>query len=124
MTKFQHDCDHCVSLGDHEAEGHHVELYYCAKEHTPALSSLIARYGNEPGDYASSHPPEAFADGVQSSEWAAEVIKRAREAGVYIQPTPEKRMLPCRGCGERFLFTTKEEHYCCLACARNALGDN
>lgn len=88
--KFIHDCDRCIFLGPFEnRSGNHIDLHYCPDPRRPSLSSLIGRYGDECSHYASSMPPEAFADGYKAKEWEKEVVKRAIEAGVYIQPKKE-----------------------------------
>lgn len=116
--RFIHDCDHCTFLGHFEKDGMPVDLYYHAKDY-PSLADLLARYGDEPWEYASSHPPEGFADGVMPRPWEVETVRRAKEAGIYVQPQPAKKMILCK-CGEREIFTAKDEYYCSLRCS---LGD-
>lgn len=120
FPQFTHDCDKCVFLGEYTKAGESsVDLYYCPDIHRPSLASFISRYGNRGSQYTSSHPPEAFADGCMPSAWEKELIKRAKEAGVYIQPLPAKIMQDCQGCGKHRLFSSKK-FYCSAACSMKA----
>lgn len=69
--RFQHDCGHCVPLGEHGE----ADLYYCAQ----GDPTVIARYSSEGGDYSSgmSIPlPDLL-----------EAKARAIKAGLYAEAT-------------------------------------
>lgn len=91
--QYEHDCNACKFLGTYtfQEEGYTymgtTDLYYCANKEHPSLSSLLARYSDEASEYTSSHPPEAFAKGYEAPEWVRILISRAREAGVYLEPS-------------------------------------
>jgi hypothetical protein len=46
--RYQHDCDKCVPLGEHET----ADLYYC--EQGGLSPTVIARYSSVPPDYQSN----------------------------------------------------------------------
>lgn len=51
--RFKHDCKACIFLGTYA--GH--DLYYCKGSESSSMGgSLIARYGNDGSNYASSSP--------------------------------------------------------------------
>lgn len=91
-AKFTHDCKCCIYCGSTNHDGEHIDLYYCkvGRDDFPALASLIARWGDEGWEYASSHPPEAFAEGFVPEAWEKLVVSRARELGVYLEPKKRK----------------------------------
>jgi hypothetical protein len=71
--KFQHDCDCCTFYGhlyDHD-------VYQCGK-------SLIARHGNEGGEYA-SWPKAVFIDVLARESWAEDKASRAIAAALSCQ---------------------------------------
>lgn len=46
MTRYQHDCDGCVFVGEHKE----FDVYLCGSE----VRSVIFRYGNKCSEYKSS----------------------------------------------------------------------
>lgn len=66
--RYPHDCQFCIFLG---CKGK-IDVYWCKSNLIPSLDSVIGRYGAEPYQYTSSHPPEAFAN-------PAEFLERAKE---------------------------------------------
>lgn len=48
--RYQHDCEQCTLLGHYKE----FDLYICRNKHKPTDSTLLARYGNEPREYAST----------------------------------------------------------------------
>lgn len=58
-TKWRHDCDRCIYIG----AAHDREVYYCPGS---LLGSWLARYGDEPWEYA-SYPTTVLMQFHQSS---------------------------------------------------------
>ncbi len=79
MTRFTHDCDKCVSLGTF----HQYDLYWCVNSNNRKLDSILARFGDEPHEYKSHHPPGCFSGPPQAREWYQTALKRAEEKGLY-----------------------------------------
>lgn len=48
--RFKHDCDSCDFLGQYNG----YDLYFCARADSSMGGSVIARYGNDGSNYASS----------------------------------------------------------------------
>ena len=84
-VRYKHDCDKCRSLGEFGI----TDLYFC-DIHTP---TVIARFGNEPEDYASGlelapYVPElrearerAFKAGYLKWKSINEQIRREKNTG-------------------------------------------
>ena len=66
--KYTHNCERCRFLGQVEEEGKIVDLYWCPSATDLHLDSLIARFSDEGPDYASYHPPDAFAYPEQAAK--------------------------------------------------------
>lgn len=94
--RFVHDGHACVYLGrfDRHTRGRfeRYDLYWCVHPSHPNLSSLLARYGNEPSEYRSSLPPEAFAEGYEPNEIERETLARALERKLYCPWIRSKRV--------------------------------
>lgn len=90
MSEFPHTCPACVPLGSFEdPEEGHLDLYWHVKRPGRGADSLLARYGSEPEEYISWHPPAAFADPTnlfRHHAWYPEILKRGKEAGLYDGP--------------------------------------
>lgn len=68
--KFKHDCENCTFLGhfyDHD-------VYKCG-------SSLVARYSDEPSEYA-SWPKSVFVDTLATASWADDKASRSIAAAL------------------------------------------
>ena len=62
-AKWKHNCDKCTWLGQTIGGGKLVDLYQCN-------SSLVARYGNGPGQYYSCDQEQARPEG-HAELWVA-----------------------------------------------------
>jgi hypothetical protein len=94
MSRKKHDCSACVFLGVFDQ----YDLYWC-KSFDRTLDAVIARYGDEPQEYRSFHPPKAFAFPVPARNWYVEALKRAQKAGLYDPKTQGwVRTLKCLNC--------------------------
>lgn len=88
-----HDCDRCVYLGTisprsaSDSEGQWIDCYWCENKEHPQLSSMLGRYGSNGPEYASSHPPEAFASKddylLFADRWYLFSLLRATWLGLY-----------------------------------------
>lgn len=65
---YVHNCNKCIFLGTVDSENTKMDLYWCVSNTMRSLDSLIARYGNEGSNYASYHPPDAFAYPEQATQ--------------------------------------------------------
>jgi len=68
--RYEHDCDTCTFLGVYKED----DLYFCSQVRFG--NTVIARHGNEPGDYSSGL---CFADDIESLGVAKML---AQEAGL------------------------------------------
>lgn len=80
--RYQHDCKKCVFLGRYGK----LDIYWCDNSY-PNLSSVIARQSSRPDNYASTHPPMAFAGPVEylqiADKWYHFALKRAKELNLF-----------------------------------------
>lgn len=85
--RFTHDCDGCHWLGQFEK----VDLWWCPSPTSRNLDSVMERYGNEPHEYAATHPPAAFADPDdylrRAEAWYLTALQRAESVGLYVPPS-------------------------------------
>lgn len=51
MPLFQHDCDDCISLGEHKIGEVEADLYFCTQG--GIMNTVIARYSDDGPDYSS-----------------------------------------------------------------------
>lgn len=86
---YKHDCDACIFLGNHSSGKKIIDIYWC-RSNEPSLTSIIGRYGNEGGEYYSSHPPIAFVGreeiikkAIAANTWYATALKLAEAQGFY-----------------------------------------
>jgi hypothetical protein len=71
--EFTHDCTKCKFLGRTIGGGRMADLYYCESTLSPAMDTLIARYGNDGPEYYSTHPSVARPNG-HAELWAARTL--------------------------------------------------
>jgi hypothetical protein len=97
----KHDCDRCIYLGSLIKElragpivitsDNVIDCYWCKNTDNPNLSSIIGRYSSDGPDYASSHPPECFAGGIDilqcSDRWYLFALLQAIRLNLYNLPT-------------------------------------
>lgn len=72
MPLFQHDCDECISLGEHKVGSVAADLYFCTQG--GASDTVIARYGDDGPDYCSGLE-------FKHNPFLREAEKRATEQG-------------------------------------------
>jgi len=70
-TKYKHDCQKCIFLGQYEFKGEIYDLYFCEQD---GLPTVIARYGNDGPEYIS---------GLQFAN-SFEPIKEAKERSIKL----------------------------------------
>lgn len=72
---FTHDCESCIFVGSYRSDALRlsgilfVDLWYHPNNDKPRLTSLIARHGSEPHEYASSLAG-LVGDGRYPEQWA------------------------------------------------------
>jgi len=109
--RYTHDCSSCTPLGTH----HQYDLYWCVNPRHRKLDSILARFGDEPYEYISHHPPGCFAGPPKVREWYQVALKRAEKAGLYDPKTQGwSQKQGCSRCGHRwtasFPYGTVEEY--------------
>jgi len=78
---WKHDCDACVHLGSHEEDERMYDLYVCTNDNE---TELVARFGDDGGDYRSSSAYYLFHGKV--APIYLEIGKRARKSGIEMRP--------------------------------------
>ena len=87
----EHDCDACIYLGTYtdlgDKKDKHIDCYWCKSRDNDNLHSVIGRHSSEGSDYASSHPPEAFAEKQEylkhARSWYLFALIQASRKGLY-----------------------------------------
>lgn len=76
---FTHDCVQCVFLDNFKHDGaEEYDLYVCKQFDDGSCPTVIARYGNEPGDYLSGLGDSAI---FNKAYVLHEAFKRAYQQG-------------------------------------------
>lgn len=93
-TRFTHDCSSCVHLGGDEQH----DFYFCASPTNPILDTVIARFGNQPWEYASGleigkHRLEAG----DTQHPLAKALALTKERGLYREPKKPRFSYVARG---------------------------
>lgn len=96
-----HDSTCCRFLGVYDTGEGIVDLYWCGRtaktewgSNTFNLTSMLARYGSEGSEYASSNPPFSCADPIGylkvAQGWYHECLRRAKVSGLIPDSEWEK----------------------------------
>lgn len=90
---YEHDCDACKYLGTYthlasssDEQDKFIDCYWCVNPEHRSLDSVIGREGSDGSNYASSHPPEAFADKnylQHARSWYLFALIQASRMGLY-----------------------------------------
>ncbi len=80
MPLFQHDCDDCVSLGEHKIGEVDADLYFCTQG--GIRDTVVARYSDDGPDYSSGLE-------FMHNPFLREAETRARAQG-FLQPLANK----------------------------------
>jgi len=86
--QFVHDCANCVFLGRYttdwdEPAGSNYDLYVCVPQGQKERGTVLARYGDEAGAYASG----AWTFGLPDNNPRVEAMRRAAERGFFHRVT-------------------------------------
>lgn len=80
--QHEHDSECCTFLGRHGK----VDIWWCEKKGnrvSMSLTSVLGRYGSDGPEYASSHPPQAFAEPIDylyaAEGWYHQALSRAKK---------------------------------------------